>query len=76
MQSFSHWGNGEESSPPAKNLLIPSPPRKISPKKTTPHQIFISTTPPLRTTKQQISNYNPIKTAFLAASVPLAAFLF
>ena len=74
---FPHWGNEGESPPPAKNLLIPSPPRKISRGRLpTSDQIFTPPPPSPPTTKQQFSSHKPIKTTFLTVAVTLAPFLF
>ena len=69
IRVFPTGGNGGKvlPPPPAKNLLIPPHLEKF------PHSRL---TPPPKTTKQQFSSYNPIKTAFLAVVNALAPFLF
>ena len=71
---FSLLGEWGESPPPAQNLLIPPP--KKQPPTPLPRQIYIpqpKVNPPI---KQQLSSYNPIKTAFLAVVIAPAPFLF
>ena len=69
LQGFPYW----RSPPPAENLLThsPLPPRKIPPPN--PPLPPPKVNPP---TKQQCSSYKPIKTAFLAAVIAPAPFLF
>ena len=69
---FPTGGNG--GSPPT-SLKFAHPPNleKFLPSRLPPsHQIFI----PPPTTKQQLSSYNLIKAAFLAAVIALASFFF
>ena len=69
--------------PTSRKIFPTPPPRSLPAPRTIPHTKFLPYPPPLpppkvnsSPTKQQLSSYNPTKTAFLAVVIVPAPFLF